>query len=273
MIGDIAARAEEHKMARQSKTTERTPPRLYVTGELRAGEPFVLSGDQAHYLGAVMRRKPGDPVLVFNGRDGEWLAEARALTKRSGTLAPMRQTRPQTEPPDLWLLFAPIKRQRIDVIAEKAAELGVRVLQPVLTRRTAVERVNLDRLEAHAIEAAEQCGLLSVPVLRTPLPLERAIDDWDPARRLLYCDESGTAPPALEALRGAARGPWAVLIGPEGGFNADERAYLKAHPATFSVSLGPRIMRADTAAIAALSLWQAVLGDWDQQPQRWANVV
>ena len=247
--------------------TERAPPRLYVTAELRAGEPLSLSADQRHYLNAVMRRDPGDPVLVFNGRDGEWLARITALTKRSATLMPERRTRPQTEPPDLWLLFAPIKRQRIDVVAEKAAELGVRVLQPVLTRRTAVERVNLDRLEAHAIEAAEQCGLLSVPALRAPLPLERAIDDWDPGRRLLYCDEGGTAPPALEALQAAAHGPWAVLIGPEGGFDAGERAYLKTHPASMPVSLGPRIMRADTAAIAALALWQAVLGDWNQPPQ------
>jgi 16S rRNA (uracil1498-N3)-methyltransferase len=249
--------------------TERAPPRLFVTAELKAGEPFRLSADQGHYLGAVMRREAGDPVLVFNGRDGEWLCRIATLTKRSAMLAPERQTRPQAEPPDLWLLFAPIKRQRIDILAEKAAELGVRVLQPVLTRRTMVERVKLDRLEAHVIEAAEQCGLLSVPVLRAPLTLERAIADWDPARRLLYCDEGGAAPPALPVLREAKSGPWAVLIGPEGGFEAAERAALKAHPASVPVSLGPRVMRADTAAIAALALWQAVLGDWDQKPGAW----
>jgi 16S rRNA (uracil1498-N3)-methyltransferase len=253
--------------------TDRAPPRLYVTAQLTEGEAIPLSADQGHYLSTVMRRGPGDAVLVFNGRDGEWLARIATATKRRATLRPERQTRPQTEPPDLWLLFAPIKRQRIDVVAEKAVELGVRVLQPVVTRRTAVERVKVDRLEAHAIEAAEQCGLLSVPVLRAPLPLDRVIDEWDGERRLLYCDEGGTAPPALDALRAAPRGPWAVLIGPEGGFDAAERSYLKEHPATMPVSLGPRIMRADTAAIAALTLWQAVLGDWDQKPRSWADPI
>ena len=242
--------------------TDRAPPRLYVTSELKPGEPVRVSADQAHYLSAVMRREAGDTVLAFNGQDGEWMARSASVTKRSAVLEPERQTRPQPEPPDLWLLFAPIKRQRIDVVAEKAVELGVRVLQPVVTRRTVVGRVRIDRLEAHAIEAAEQCGLLSVPTLRGPLPLERVIDGWDPARKLLYCDEGGTAPPALGVLQAAPRGPWAVLIGPEGGFDEAERTYLKAHPATVAVSLGPRIMRADTAAIAALALWQAVLGDW-----------
>lgn len=242
----------------------RPAPRLFVDAPLAPDAAVTLTEGQAHYLCHVMRSGLGDAVLAFNGQDGEWSCTLARISKRGAQLVALRQIREQTEPPDLWLLFAPIKRQRIDFIAEKATELGVRVLQPVMTRRTMVERVNLERLRAHAIEAAEQCGLLSVPQLRAPVDLERVMDAWDDGRRLIYCDESGDGSAALDVLKGASRGPWAVLIGPEGGFDPAERAYLRAREACLAVSLGPRIMRADTAAIAALALWQAVLGDWGQ---------
>jgi 16S rRNA (uracil1498-N3)-methyltransferase len=209
-----------------------------------------------------MRRGRGDAVLVFNGRDGEWRAVIAEAKKRACALRAESRLRDQTALADLWLLFAPIKRQRIDLLAEKAVELGVAALQPVITERTVVSQVNLGRLRAHAIEAAEQCGLLSVPDLREPVPLQRLLDRWPGGRRILFCDEGGTAPAALGVLQGEAEGPWALLLGPEGGFSDTERARLKEHQSVVPVSLGPRIMRADTAAVAALALWQAVLGDW-----------
>jgi 16S rRNA (uracil1498-N3)-methyltransferase len=209
-----------------------------------------------------MRRARGDFVLVFNGRDGEWRAAITDAKKRACGLLVEDRLRAQTALADLWLLFAPIKRQRIDLVAEKATELGAGVLQPVLTERTVVPQVNVGRLQAHAIEAAEQCGLLSVPELREPVALTRLLDQWPRARRILFCDEGGAAPPALHVLQDQAQGPWAVLLGPEGGFSDAERARLSEHKSVVAVSLGPRIMRADTAAVAALALWQAVLGDW-----------
>ncbi len=239
-----------------------TTPRLYVEDDLAAGRIVELGADQSHYLQNVLRRGEGSDVLLFNGRDGEWRATLTNVSKRGVRLSVETQARPQSAPPDLWLLFAPIKRQRIDWIAEKAAELGVRAAQPVVTERTNVERVNIERLRAHAVEAAEQCGLLSVPEIRPPEPLAAVLDSWPAGRRLLFCDESGQAPPALDALRAAAAGPWAVLIGPEGGFTERERERLAALPAALAVSLGPRIMRADTAAVAALALVNAALGDW-----------
>ena len=249
--------------------TEAAPLRLFVPDDLAGGVPLALSPEHSHYLIHVMRRSAGDGVLLFNGRDGEWLGRIDATQKRGATLRVERRTRVQSELPDLWLLFAPIKRQRIDFIAEKATELGAAVIQPVITRRTHVERVNVQRLRAHAVEAAEQCGLLAVPELREPVNLGRLLDGWPAGRRILYCDESGKAPTVKSALAGAARGPWAVLIGPEGGFDPAEQTMLRAHAAVLAVSLGPRIMRADTAAIAALTLWQALLGDWDAPPEPW----
>jgi 16S rRNA (uracil1498-N3)-methyltransferase len=248
-------------------------PRLFVSDDLAEGRALALSSEQSHYLAHVLRRARGDAALLFNGRDGEWLAQIETLDKRGLTLRVQKRTRAQTKLPDLWLLFAPIKRQRIDFVAEKATELGAAVLQPVITRRTVVDRVNLERLKAHAVEAAEQCGLLAVPDLRAPLDLVHLLDEWDGARRILYCDESGTAPPARDALAQAARGPWAVLVGPEGGFDDAEQAMLRTHPASLAVSLGPRIMRADTAAIAALALIQATLGDWDVPPEPWQGLT
>lgn len=241
---------------------ERAPPRLFVEASLAMGAAFTLPPAQSHYLLTVMRRGRGDSVSVFNGRDGEWRAIIAEAKKRTCVLIAEQRMRAQTARADLWLLFAPIKRQRIDLVAEKATELGVGVLQPVITERTVVTQVNVERLHAHAIEAAEQCGLLSVPELREPVMLMPLLDQWPNSRRILFCDESGAAPPALQVLKEQAQGPWALLLGPEGGFSEAERARLKEHNSVMAISLGPRIMRADTAAVAALALWQAVLGDW-----------
>jgi 16S rRNA (uracil1498-N3)-methyltransferase len=242
--------------------SERAPPRLFVEVPLAADSVLTLSGEQSHYLVNVMRRGRGDAVLIFNGRDGEWRAKLAEAKKRACVLRVENRLRAQTALADLWLLFAPIKRQRIDLVAEKATELGVSVLQPVITERTVVAQVNVARLRAHAVEAAEQCGLLSVPELREPVALARLLDRWPPSRRILFCDEGGTAPPALPVLQAQARESWALLLGPEGGFSDAERAQLREHKSVVPVSLGPRLLRADTAAVAALALWQAVLGDW-----------
>jgi len=241
---------------------DRAPPRLYVTPALAQGLRLDLSPEHTHYLANVMRRRAGDEVLVFNGVDGEWRASITELAKRTVTLELQGQSRTQDTAVDVWLMFAPIKRQRVDLVAEKATEMGASRLQPVITRRTNAERVNLGRLQAHAVEAAEQCGILNVPRVMTPQPLERLLGEWDVARRILFCDESGVAPPAREVLGRGSRGPWAVLVGPEGGFDEAERAMLNAMPCAGAASLGPRILRADTAAVAALALFQAALGDW-----------
>lgn len=209
-----------------------------------------------------MRQGVGDHVALFNGADGEWSAEIASINKRAAMLVCRDQTRPQTGPPDLWLCFAPIKKARTDFIAEKACEMGCRRLLPVFTRHTNSERVRTDRLAIHAIEAAEQCGLLSVPEIAEPMPLDRLLDTWPADRQLMFCDESGAAPPAHATLATAETGPWAVLTGPEGGFSTEEAARLRTMPQAHPVSLGPRILRADTAAVAALAVWQATLGDW-----------
>lgn len=244
--------------------TDRAPKvRLFVEADLGPGAVVALSEAQARYLFAVMRLGPGDEVAAFNGRDGEWIARARPEGRRGGTLAASRPGQPQRRPPDLWLLFAPIRKERTDFIVEKAAELGCARVVPVFTRRTGAERLRLDRLRAHAIEAAEQCGETWVPEVAEPARLDAALDGWDPARRLMFCDESRGARPAAEALAGEARGaPWAILIGPVGGFAPEEAARLRALAFVRPVTLGPRILRADTAAVAAVTLWQAALGDW-----------
>ncbi|NWG45096.1 MAG: 16S rRNA (uracil(1498)-N(3))-methyltransferase [Alphaproteobacteria bacterium] len=238
--------------------------RLYVSGPLGPG-PRSLAPDQAHWLGTVMRARPGTIVHLFNGRDGEWVGPLESVSRKGAVVRLDRAYRPQDSVPDLWLLFAPVKRGRVDWLVEKAVELGVARLLPVLTERTVVGRVNADRLGAHAIEAAEQCGRLSVPELAGPERLDRCLAGWDPARRLVFCDEhgaEGAAPPIARALSGLPPGPAAILIGPEGGFSPAERAGLAALPFALPVSLGPRIMRAETAALAALAVWQACLGDW-----------
>ncbi len=207
-----------------------------------------------------MRQGPGDALLVFNGRDGEWLARIERLAKRGGDLVSLRQSAPQRNPPDLWLLFAPIKKARTDFIVEKAAEMGAARIVPVQTDHTNSERIRQDRLQAHAIEAAEQCGGTFVPEVAELTPLGRLLDGWDPARRILWADEALAGPAAT--LAALPRGPWAILIGPEGGWSESERARLGALAHVTRVSLGPRILRADTAAVASLALWQAALGDW-----------
>lgn len=207
-----------------------------------------------------MRQGPGDALLVFNGRDGEWLARIERLAKRGGDLVALRQTAAQRNPPDLWLLFAPIKKARTDFIVEKAAEMGAARIVPVQTDHTNSERIRQDRLQAHAVEAAEQCGGTFVPEVAELTPLGRLLDGWDLARRILWADEALAGPAAT--LAALPRGPWAILIGPEGGWSESERARLGALAHVTRVSLGPRILRADTAAVASLALWQAALGDW-----------
>jgi 16S rRNA (uracil1498-N3)-methyltransferase len=234
--------------------------RLFVRDRLGPALPVTLSKDQAHYLFGVMRRASGDRILLFNGQDGEWLAEVEEAGKRAGLLRCVSQTLPQTAPPDLWLLFAPLKKARTDFVVEKATELGASRIQPVFTRFTNADRVNADRLAATAVEAAEQCGALAAPEIAPPEKLETLLQSWDPARRILFCDERMEAATPAEAL--TTPGPWAILIGPEGGFAPEEAARLRALPFVIPVTLGPRILRAETAAVAALTLWQATLGDW-----------
>ena len=219
-----------------------------------------LGPPQAHYLGAVMRLGPGARIEVFNGRDGAWTAEIEAVGKRGGSLALVAQAAPQRDPPDVWLMFAPIKKARTDFIVEKATELGAARILPVQTDHTNAERIARDRLQAHAVEAAEQCGGTFVPEVAALAPLSGLLDRWDKGRRILWADEALAGPAAT--LAALPRGPWAILIGPEGGWSAAERARLGALEGVTRVSLGPRILRADTAAVAALVLWQAALGDW-----------
>jgi 16S rRNA (uracil1498-N3)-methyltransferase len=235
--------------------------RLFVVSDLSASAELTLDEGQSRYLASVMRLGAGDALLVFNGRHGEWRAAVTTVGKRAVTLAVEMQTRPQAIGPDLDLLIALVKRARLETIVEKAAELGVRRVRPVITERTNADHTRVDRLQAIATEAAEQTGRLDVPQVLEPVKLEKLLGAWDEGRALLFCDEAGDAKPALDALSGAA-GAWAVLIGPEGGFSPRERDMLRDQPFTVAATLGPRILRADTAAISALTLWQATCGDW-----------
>jgi 16S rRNA (uracil1498-N3)-methyltransferase len=238
-------------------------PRLFVDAPLGEGRTIALDHNQSNYLGNVLRLQSGDAVLAFNGRDGEWQASLSGR-KRPDQLTIGAQTRPQDRLPDLAYVFAPLKHARLDYIVQKAVEMGAARLQPVLTRHTQVARVNETRMRANAIEAAEQCGILSLAEIADPVPLERFLGERDGERLLVFCDEAAdVADPlaALTAARTAGRGI-DVLIGPEGGFAADERATLLRQPRTLRLSLGPRILRADTAGVAALALVQAALGDW-----------
>jgi len=236
--------------------------RLYVGADLAAGGSVALAVPQAHYLKTVLRLERGAPVALFNGRDGEWRAVIEGFGKESGTVRVERRTREQVPEPDLWFVFAPVKRARIDFVVEKATELGVSVLQPVLTERTQVGRVNLDRLSANVREAAEQTERLTLPEVRVPLSLERMLALWPAGRRLLLCDESGHSPDIASALHAEQPGVWGVLTGPEGGFTERELDALRNLPFVCAVGLGPRVLRADTAALAALAVFQALLGDW-----------
>ena len=236
--------------------------RLFVKFKLECGAEIALPKDQAHYLGNVLRLKPGDRLLLFNGKDGEWCAELAAIRRKEAQVLIEHQTRPQEAGPDLHYLFAPLKRARLDYMAQNATEMGVSALRPVITRHTVAERINTDRLLANAIEAAEQCGILRVPEIMEPEKLSKLIGNWDQERLLIFADEAAPHASPIEALKACRPGPLAVLIGPEGGFEREERTALLAKPFVLPISLGPRVMRADTAAIAALALVNAALGDW-----------
>lgn len=239
-----------------------TSQRLYIDAELGAGVRLALPAEQANYLLRVLRMREGDALLVFNGRDGEWQAQIVDATKRGCGLLVGAQTRSQDDGPDIDYLFAPLKRSRLDYMVQKAVEMGVARLQPVLTRRTVAERVNLDRMRANAVEAAEQCGILRVPAVGQPASLEAVISAWPAGRRLVLCDEAAAVGDPLAALQALAGTKVALLVGPEGGFAPQERTRLLALPFVTAISLGPRIMRADTAAVAALALINASIGDW-----------
>lgn len=234
--------------------------RLYVEQGLGEGQTIPLTKEQAHYLFGVMRMAVGDPVLLFNGRDGEWRCGVTVANKRNGELVCEAQTKPLQMPPDLWLCFAPIKKARTDFIVEKAAEMGAARIVPVNTDFTNSERIRQDRLQAHAVEAAEQCGGTYVPEVSDLVKLDRLLAEWPEGRQLMFCDEAEVG--SAKRLAASEGGPWAILIGPEGGFSEAERDRLKALPFAHVVSLGPRILRADTAAVAAMTLWQQSLGDW-----------
>ncbi len=236
--------------------------RLFLERALAEGSAIDLERAQSHYLLNVLRMKAGDTLLVFNGKDGEWHARITEARKKACRLAISGQTRPQPETPDLHYLFAPLKQARLDYMIQKAVEMGAGRLSPVLTQYTQVSRVNQDRLRANAIEAAEQCGILSIPPIDVPQKLDAVISGWAEDRALIYCDERSANADArtdLTALRGK---PIAVLIGPEGGFSDSEREMLTSLPFVKPISLGPRILRADTAAVAALALVQSTIGDW-----------
>ena len=236
--------------------------RLFVKSKLAPSADVELDAGQAHYLGNVLRLREGDEILLFNGKDGEWSASLGAIGKKQARALVSHQTRPQEPGPDLHYLFAPLKRARLDYMVQKATELGASMLRPVLTRRTVAERVKVDRLIANAVEAAEQCGILRVPEVEAPEPLVKVLSDWDAGRPLVFADEAAPSASPLESLAALAPGPLAVLIGPEGGFDPEERSLLLAKPFVHPISLGPRVMRADTAAVAALALVNASLGDW-----------
>jgi 16S rRNA (uracil1498-N3)-methyltransferase len=238
-------------------------PRLFLDAPLSEGGRLALDRDQANYLGNVLRLRAGDTVLVFNGSDGEWLSAIEGA-KRPESLTVRTRTRPQQRLPDLTYAFAPLKHARLDYMVQKAVEMGAAALQPVVTRFTQASRVNLDRMRANVVEAAEQCGILSLAAVADPAPLERWLAGREARRLLVFCDEAAAAADpvaALAAHRDTAAGI-DVIIGPEGGFAEDERALLARQPRVLTLSLGPRILRADTAAVAALALVQAVLGDW-----------
>jgi 16S rRNA (uracil1498-N3)-methyltransferase len=239
----------------------RDTPRLHAAHRLAERVEHALEQDQAHYVRDVMRLKPGDPLRLFNESDGEWLAFVTQATRKSVTLRVEKKLTEATLPPDIDFLFAPLKHARLDYLVQKATELGARRLRPVITQRTIVERVNLERMRANAIEAAEQCNLVFVPDVAEPRKLDRLLADWDSGRALIYCDEGAQNQDTLAILK-LLRLPAALLVGPEGGFTAEERAGLKRLPFVTAISLGPRIMRADTAGTAALALLQATLGDW-----------
>jgi 16S rRNA (uracil1498-N3)-methyltransferase len=249
------------KLARMSRY-EFNAQRVYVEADLAEGRTVACTPAQANYLRNVLRLGPGDAILAFNGRDGEWRAEVADAGRRDTLLIVHAQTRAQEGGPDIDFLFAPLKRARLDYVVEKATEMGVARLRPVLTRRTAVDRLNIERMRTHTIEAAEQCGILRLPEIRAAEKLERVIAEWDASRPLVFCDEDSDEHCPFTALAMIQPGPVAVLVGPEGGFDPAERELLSSQSFVTRISLGPRILRADTAAVAVLALVNAVLGDW-----------
>ena len=234
--------------------------RLFVDHTLGEAQSVPLNKDQAHYIFSVMRKSVGETISIFDGNNGEWEASIEEISKKSGVLFCIKQTKPQIMPPDLWLFFCPLKKVRTDFIVEKATELGVAKIIPVQTEHTNADRIKLSRLNAHAVEAAEQCGGTYIPKIEELQKIKEVLENFPPNRRLLFCDEKLQASEVnLENLK---KGKWAILVGPEGGFSEVERNHLKGLKFTFSISLGPRILRADTAAVTAISLWQNYLGDW-----------
>jgi 16S rRNA (uracil1498-N3)-methyltransferase len=240
----------------------KSAPRLFVRSALDQGAQVELDPGQANYLGNVMRLGIGGEVLLFDGSNGEWLGRIAEAGKKRMTLVVERRTRAQESVPDLWLAFAPVKRAQTDWLVEKATELGIARLLPVITARTIVERVKLERLESIAIEAAEQCNRTTVPALAGPVALARMLEARDPSRPLYFADELG-GEPAANAFR---PGPGLILTGPEGGFTDEERAAIRGAPGAIAVSLGPRILRAETAALAAITAWMIAQGDWETPP-------
>ena len=238
----------------------RSLQRLFVRGPLGAGAVVAVEGGQAHYLANVMRMGPGHQLLLFDGVSGEWLAEVVAASKKQVTLSVREATRAQEDTPDLALAFAPIKKGRIDWLVEKAIELGVARLQPVITRRTIVDKINLERMRSHIVEAAEQCGRTSIAAIDEPVKLEAYLRGFEGGRTLYFADETGGAPARVSF----APGPATILTGPEGGFTLEEAAAIRALPSATAISLGPRILRAETAALAAVGVWMAMAGDWDR---------
>jgi 16S rRNA (uracil1498-N3)-methyltransferase len=239
--------------------------RLHVEPDLSTGATLTLGRDQSLYLAAVLRKTVGDEVVLFNGRDGAWLARLTSDSKKAVTLEIVERIAPQTPPSDLWYGFAPLKTERLDYVVQKATEMGAGVIQPVLTRYTQVSRLKHEKLVANVIEAAEQCEVLTVPEVRSETTLERLLADWparEGSRRLIFADEGEAAASPLDAIRALAGQPIGLLVGPEGGFSHEERTLLRAQPFVVPVSLGPRILRADTAAVAALAVIQAIIGDW-----------
>jgi 16S rRNA (uracil1498-N3)-methyltransferase len=236
--------------------------RVYVQDGLSAGARIELDDAPSHHVAVVLRAAEGDALHLFNGKDGEWRAVIARIAKGAVTVTVERQTAPHRGVPDLHLLAAPVKRTPFDYLVQKATELGVASIRPVITRRTIVDRVNEDRMRANAIGAAEQSGRLDVPAIEVPVQLQKLLNAWPADRRIMFCDEAGDALPAAEALAKAGRGPWAILTGPEGGFDPAEREIIRTLSVVVPVTLGPRIMRADTAALAAITIWQSTLGDW-----------
>jgi 16S rRNA (uracil1498-N3)-methyltransferase len=236
-------------------------PRLYLDAPLGPNAEIAPERDQSNYLLNVLRLGDGDEILAFNGRDGEWRMRLRALSRKSALLVAQEQTRAQTQPGDMQYIFAPLKHARLDYMVQKAVEMGASALVPVMTHRTQASRVNLERMRANAIEAAEQCGILNLPNVEETIRLDKLLSQWPADRHLIFCDEDAPIADPLAALRKIPRGPIAILIGPEGGFDQQEREWLMRLPNVTRLSLGPRILRGDTAGVAALALAQAALGD------------